>query len=217
MINKVRKHTRTRGRPSSKAESLDHGFLLQQAYRLFAEQGYEGTSLRQIAQQAQMSSSLISYWYGNKEGLWRAAIESELEPAHQEQMQALDAAIAASSTSTVHWQDVLLSIVERVYQRPHLINLMLRAYEEDNERGRFLRQQYLHVILQKLETLYRKTCSQPGVAPMSSTTLYMCLLGITRFVLHPGMLQDFLPLNLEQPAQRQELLRQVINDIFPFS
>lgn len=217
MINKSDKQTRKRGRPRSKAEAVDHSALLQQAYVLFAEQGYDGTSLRQIAQQAQMSSSLISYWYGNKEGLWRAAIEHELKPAHEEQMAALERAIQASNTATVHWQDTLLAIIERIFQRPHLIHLMLRAYEENNERGRFLRQHYLHVFLQKLEELYVKTCAQQGVQPMAATTLHMCLLGIARFVLSPGMLQDFLPLDLEQADKRQALLRQVIGDLFPFN
>lgn|GEM_PF-669356 len=217
MINNSNKTSRRPGRPRSKAEALDHNALLQQAYTLFAEQGYEGTSLRQIARQAHMSSSLISYWYGNKEGLWRAAIERELNPAHEEQLAELESAIKASATTTVRWQEVLLAMMERIYQRPHLINFMLHAYEEDNERGRFLRQEYLHVLLQKLEKLYLKTCAQQGVTPMASTTFHMCLLGIARFVLSPGMLQDFLPLNVEQPAERQALLRQVINDLFPFN
>ena len=47
--------------------------LLLTAIRLFAEQGYGATSTREIAQAAGANSAAISYYFGDKAGLYRAA------------------------------------------------------------------------------------------------------------------------------------------------
>lgn len=44
--------------------------LLESAIRCFAEKGFDGTSIREIAEHAGKQASLISYHFGNKEGLY---------------------------------------------------------------------------------------------------------------------------------------------------
>lgn len=46
--------------------------ILQNALKLFAMQGYEATSTRQIAQKAGVNLSAISYHFESKEGLYKA-------------------------------------------------------------------------------------------------------------------------------------------------
>lgn len=52
--------------------------LLHTARRLFAEHGYEGTSIRQIAQEADVNISMISYYFGGKEQLFERIVEERL-------------------------------------------------------------------------------------------------------------------------------------------
>ena len=47
--------------------------LLGEAVRLFAQQGFARTSTRTIAQAAGVNISAISYYFGDKEGLYRSA------------------------------------------------------------------------------------------------------------------------------------------------
>ena len=47
--------------------------LLQAALTCFAEHGFDGTSMRMIAQRAQRPLSLLSHYFGHKEGLYREA------------------------------------------------------------------------------------------------------------------------------------------------
>jgi AcrR family transcriptional regulator len=49
--------------------------LLDAARHLFARQGLTGTSIRDIASEAKVNSSQISYYFGTKEGLYRSCIE----------------------------------------------------------------------------------------------------------------------------------------------
>ena len=48
--------------------------LLIEALRLFSEHGFAKTSIRAIAQAAEVNVSAISYYFGDKEGLYRCAI-----------------------------------------------------------------------------------------------------------------------------------------------
>lgn len=71
--------------------------LLTEALRLFAEQGFAKTSTRAIAQAAGVNISAISYYFGDKEGLYRAAF---YEPfAEHSDIQSEIAAILAPELS----------------------------------------------------------------------------------------------------------------------
>jgi AcrR family transcriptional regulator len=54
--------------------------ILATAARLFSEQGYESTSLSQVARQAKVSKALIFWHFDCKEKLYRNALRKTLEP-----------------------------------------------------------------------------------------------------------------------------------------
>jgi AcrR family transcriptional regulator len=53
--------------------------ILQAASELFADHGFDGTSVRQIAGGAGVSLGMIRHYFGSKEGLYRACIASAYE------------------------------------------------------------------------------------------------------------------------------------------
>jgi TetR/AcrR family transcriptional regulator, regulator of cefoperazone and chloramphenicol sensitivity len=69
-------HAFGRGRPATQARGEDtRRRILETALDLFAAQGYEGASTRQIAEGAGVNLPAIQYYFGNKEGLYRAIID----------------------------------------------------------------------------------------------------------------------------------------------
>lgn len=50
--------------------------LLQTAIKVFAKYGFEGASTRILTQEAQVNISAISYYFGDKTGLYRAVLEN---------------------------------------------------------------------------------------------------------------------------------------------
>lgn len=55
------------------------GCLIKAAQSLFAKHGFAATSVKQIADDANVNVSLVSYHFGGKEGLYKACLESEAE------------------------------------------------------------------------------------------------------------------------------------------
>ena len=50
--------------------------ILEAAAAEFAEQGFEGASTRNVAENAGVQHPLLTYHFGNKDGLWRAVLSS---------------------------------------------------------------------------------------------------------------------------------------------
>jgi AcrR family transcriptional regulator len=62
-----------RARPQRSDGESSRARLLEAALRLFARHGYANTSTREIAEAAQVNVAAISYYFGDKAGLYRAA------------------------------------------------------------------------------------------------------------------------------------------------
>lgn len=53
--------------------------ILSSAEKLFSDQGYEGTSTRQIAKESGANMSMINYYFGSKEGVFHEIINSRIK------------------------------------------------------------------------------------------------------------------------------------------
>jgi AcrR family transcriptional regulator len=103
--------------------------ILDQAQRVFAIFGFDGASMRQIAEAAGVPVALVSYHFGSKDGLYRAVFYRRV-PAIVEQR---DAGIAiAMSESDL---DRRLELLVKVLVMPWL---RLRARDKDPSLGRLL-------------------------------------------------------------------------------
>jgi len=58
-------------------EKQEH--ILVVAQQLFGEQGFSATSIRDIAQKANINVSMVSYYFGGKEGLLKAIVQSKID------------------------------------------------------------------------------------------------------------------------------------------
>ncbi|WP_409184883.1 TetR family transcriptional regulator [Amycolatopsis sp. VS8301801F10] len=72
------------GRWRTGAESKQR--ILDAARALFRERGYGGTTVRAVASEAGVDSAMVFYFFGNKQGLFAAAIEmsAQVPPALDE-------------------------------------------------------------------------------------------------------------------------------------
>ena len=83
-------------RRSTRAQQPDRRLnILLAAEQLFAQHGYHGVSIRDIAAQAEVPLALVGYYYGAKHELYRAIFES-WSPMIERRLHSLDAAVAST-------------------------------------------------------------------------------------------------------------------------
>lgn len=71
--------SRRTGRRSGESTARDD--ILEAARKLFSDNGFDRTTLRQVADSAGVDPALISHYFGNKRGLFVAAVEFPSDPA----------------------------------------------------------------------------------------------------------------------------------------
>ena len=90
--------------------------ILEAALEIFAAEGYEGTSTRLLAERAGVNLPAIQYYFGSKEGLYRAVIEHIVQ--HKEAHMApltgkVRAALADPNTPSETLLGLLCEMLER--------------------------------------------------------------------------------------------------------
>lgn len=111
--------------------------LLEKAEALFAEHGFEGTSIRTLAKEADVNVAMVSYYFGSKEKLFEALVEYRAS----------------------YLRDKLKSLNEQVTDPVRRLEELVKAYV-----SRFLSQPRFHRILYREVSLNQRPALQHGVA-----------------------------------------------------
>lgn len=130
-MNKSRKP----GRPSKSARNTSDD-IFHAGLQRFSAQGYDETSLRQIAEDARVDASLIVYQYGSKLDLWQAIITRQSQDLH-EQLDRAESIMSAENPATVLRQ-AMESFVDFLVSRPTVPQLLLRDLSANDERTDWL-------------------------------------------------------------------------------
>lgn len=77
-------HQKYRSKVRQDQKEATHGQILQAALDAFAANGFDATSVREIAGRAKVNHSLVTYHFGNKAGLWRASVDFLFERLESE-------------------------------------------------------------------------------------------------------------------------------------
>ena len=89
--------------------------LLEAAVRLFAANGFQGTSVRAVTQAAGTSVSAANYHFGSKEEMLGAAIRMRAEPLNRRRLEALESVERASAESA-SVEDIVGAFVRPVFE-----------------------------------------------------------------------------------------------------
>lgn len=106
--------------------------IVQEAERVFARFGYDGASMRQIAEAARVPVALVSYHFGSKDGLYRAVFDRRVPTIVEQRLAGL--AIAMSEPDL----DRRLELIVKALVMPML---RLRARDNDPSFGRLVAQE----------------------------------------------------------------------------
>jgi AcrR family transcriptional regulator len=85
--------------------------ILDAAERLFAANGFESTSLRQITAEANANLAAVNYHFQSKESLTRAVLLRRLGPINQRRTDLLDAIEFAAGDGPLELEDVMRAFI----------------------------------------------------------------------------------------------------------
>lgn len=75
--------------------------VLDYAEELFAQHGYDGTTLRQITSAAKVNLAAVNYYHGDKESLYKEVLRRRLRPINEGRLAQLAAAEEAAGSAAV--------------------------------------------------------------------------------------------------------------------
>ena len=87
--------------------------ILEAATQLFAQKGFDGTSIREICKKANVNLCMISYYWGGKQELYNGIIENLLEKQIEYSKNFLDLNKNPKDMSVDECADLLLTISEK--------------------------------------------------------------------------------------------------------
>ncbi len=128
---KRRGRTAKAAEPAASAADRARADILEVATAEFAEYGYSGARVDEIAAKTQTSKRMIYYYFGDKEGLFTAvleegyrqmrALEGALDVEHLDPESAMRALVAATfEYQAAHERFVRLVVVENIHRGAHL-------------------------------------------------------------------------------------------------
>lgn len=103
--------------------------LIKIAAQLFAQRGFAGASTRDIAREAQVNISLISYYFKGKEGLYLAVLEDFFGRAQREMEQvfsSFDVQNMTRESFKAQMTEIINRMVEMKSETPYVSQLLHR-------------------------------------------------------------------------------------------
>ena len=141
--------------------------LLDAAGRLFAENGVEGTSVRDIIKVAGANLGAINYHFGTKERLALEVFAHRLRPVNRERLARLDALEAVSGGRELKLEPILEALIRpalesRSDDSSHCMQLISRCFQEPNPELRTFIENEFAEISRRFDTAIRKAV--PGLS-----------------------------------------------------
>lgn len=147
--------------------------ILEAAVRVFSQKTFEGASLSEIAQAANISHPLVHYHFGSKEKLWKAAVDHVWSNLRHDYRAIIDASVDIQPIDT-------LKILCRAYgsfaqKYPQHIGMITNEIRTSGPRFDWLIDNYILPIHQDMNEVIRKAMDMGQVKniPMEVITLIM--------------------------------------------
>ena len=159
---------RKRGRPRA-GEEIDLEKLLKGALDAFAENGYDGTSVRELSRRLGVSHALLVARFGSKQGLWFAAMEHVLAQTEQTWRE------VAGSPLLDDLEALRQGVVRQLIfsaAHPQVLRIMSHEGAIDSPRVRFVIDRFVNPLRPGVERLLARLVAAGRIRPVPYATLH---------------------------------------------
>lgn len=160
---------RGRGRPpAGTLQAVPEQRVLELAFKVFAERGYEGTTLRDLAKLLDVSHSLLNVRFGTKANLWRRSLDAHVADRAPAVMSIFDAA-------GIEDEERLRQLIRRVCRwaadNPDLVGMTNAEFRRETWRLDYILEAYHRPFRSRLEALLARIADRRPVRPLSVSGL----------------------------------------------
>lgn len=188
--------------------------LLDAALEAFSENGFQGTSTRNIAERAGVHHPLITYHFRNKEELWRAAADRIFTDFNAALAKA--AAELAGESPKDRMAAMIRAYVHFAASKPALHKIMVQEASRPSQRLDWLINRHLRplfeVVIEEIKVLQER-----GVAPDGDPALLFNMIRVSSGALLALSLEikGTSNIDLDHPAQLDALADMIIKVFLP--
>jgi len=179
--------------------------IMRAAEALFAEHGFEATSIGEIALRAHVNRALLYYYFEHKEDLYHQLLQEGVDKLRETVLAAVNTTTSARDAI----QTFLKGYLQIAQHNPGLVRIVYREIvgaQRGDQESKALVQQFMQTIAQMVQVLERGVQTGELIPHDTSKTVYLLL----------GMVNVFVTLNyLEQASYPiEEIVEHILRVFF---
>ena len=167
---KMRKKKRHSGRLTAAARRAQ---LIEVGRGVFAERGYEATSVEEISARAKVSKPILYDHFGGKEGLYAVVVDREVEYILKSVAEAVD-----SGSPRARVEQAALAYLTYVQERPEGFAVLLR--DSPNRSGQL--PALMYDLADRVSDIFKDEFDKAGYDSKSAPIYAHALVGMVAFV-----------------------------------
>jgi TetR/AcrR family transcriptional regulator len=181
--------------------------LISTAARLFAERGLNGVSIRELSKAAGVSISMISYYFGGKEGLYSSVLQEQFSCfEHIEEINKADLEALAKIEAYIRW------IIVRHRDNPYLLRFYTSELTNPTQFFPLIVQPAIEKVIQILVQIIEEGISKNKFRnDLNSVDTVLAMAGMINYYFLSMLATK--KLIKHSPARDEELIRHYM-DIF---
>jgi AcrR family transcriptional regulator len=190
---------RRRGRPGiDTVQAIDESVILAAAFAMFAERGYDATTIRELARGLGVSHNLLNVRFGVKANLWKAAVDWRLAEASA----SVVAAFEGGGDAEQRLRDLIRRFCEWATENRDIVGISYHEGQNDSWRLRHIVNAFIRPFQRRLDALIEEVRARRPVHALSTTALMALLVQGVGFYFAARPLQQRLGEQVNSPRVR---------------
>ena len=149
--------------------------LIEVGRGVFAERGYEGTSVEEIAERAKVSKPILYEHFGGKEGLYAVVVDREME-------QVVSTIAEAISSGSPRERVELAALAFLTYVKDHPDGFAVLSHDAPTATGRGHMASLLNEVAERVGDVFAAAFKDAGYDPKNAPIYAHALVGMVTFV-----------------------------------
>jgi len=162
-----------RSRKTAESPASTQDRILAAALEVFAERGFDGARMRDIAERAGANLGLLTYYFTDKQELWKAAVTHAFAELGAE----LSEVLPGGGDDVVALERIVRRFVGFVARRPAFMQLMNDEGKRDSARMRWLADTHVRPLYEGMRQRIERAQARGVLPTMPSVHLHYIVLG----------------------------------------